>query len=70
MCPLPSIFQALPPLQIVPLTAGSIGTPTLAHDEPSMLCQQTLESLTVCVDVDYQVLEGNQIAATSLLVSL
>ena len=70
MCPGASVCQAPPPLRPVPLTADSIGTPTLAHGEPSMLCQQILGSLTVCTVVDLCVLEGIQLAATSLLVFL
>lgn len=64
MCPVPSVCQTLPPLQPVPRTAGSIGTPTLAHAEPSVLCQVILESLTVCMNVNLDKLEGNRLAAS------
>lgn len=69
-CPVDAVCQAPPPLQLVPLTAGSIGTPVLAHGEPLMLCQQILGFLTVCMEANLGELEGNQLAATSLLLRL
>lgn len=61
MCPVYAVYQAPPPLQPVPPTAGSIGTPALAHGEPSALCQQILEFWTVCMDANLRK-PGKQLA--------